>query len=36
MPEKQPELWSHLKNEYSQVIMNKINMYRKKFGLPEA
>jgi hypothetical protein len=35
-PEKQPELWSQLRNRYSKPLINKINMYRKKFGLPEA
>jgi hypothetical protein len=35
-PEKDPTLWSDLRNVYSSVRIDKINMYRKKLGLPEA
>jgi hypothetical protein len=36
MPEKQPELWKHLRNKYSKAIINEFNAYRRKRNLPEV
>ena len=36
LPEKQPALWKHLRNDYSEETINEINSYRRKLNLHEV